>query len=296
MKKRLSGILIGVVFIGVANLASGATPIDRIVATVNGEIITQSDLLKTAAPLTALIEEKIILQSAEKEGVKISELELERGLQEMERQNQFEDREAFRQAVITSSGLSWENYLSRLKVEMTTMKLMGRQLQDLFVTEEEIKAAYRRDPKAFQSDKVALRQILFPVSPEMPEASISAVEKTANKIALEITGETDFEKFRTNDSFIESGAAVSDLGYFNRDDLATEIAQLVFILEIGETSAVIKTPTGFHFFQVTNKSTAVLSEDTTRTKISEHLLREKREAFNQEWMRQIKREAVIEIK
>ena len=292
--RRVCGLFF--VFIIGVNSAFGATPIDRIVAVVNGDIITESDILTAASPLKQLIEEKLILQSATKEGVKVSSMEFERALQEIERQNQFKDRESFRQAVMTSSDLSWESYLSNLKMQLTVMKLIGEQAQDLFVTEAEIKAAYHRDPKVFQSDRVALRQILFPTMPEMSETSIEALEKNANQIALEIKGGGDFDQVRASDSFVSSRAEVADLGYFDKADLTVEIVRLVSHLSIGEYSNVLKTPIGFHIFQVTNKKTTALSEDETRAKISDILFREKREVVSREWLNQIKKEAVIQIK
>ena len=126
------------VFVFHAECVFGAVSIDRIVAVVDQEVVTQSDLdrylldkknqLQKGAEtekvpshsdqLKQMIESKIIAQAARNAGIEVTTKQMEQALQEIERRNRFPNREAFREALEAQS-ISWERYLADLKMEMT---------------------------------------------------------------------------------------------------------------------------------------------------------------------------------
>jgi len=279
MNKIFFLLIIGLLILN-SNFAIGSVLIDRIVATVDQEAITESDLQASDSKEQALkqiIEHKIILQAAEKEGLRISPAEIEEALQDLQMRNRFATREELRQAVIGSS-ISWERYLADLKVQMTVMKLMRSEgASDLFVTEAEIKSFYDSNPEKFQREQVRIKQILFPISAEgeiKSGASFEELEKMA----------------------ISNGGQVGELGVFKKGELSPEIDRVVFNLESGEVSDKVQTPIGFHIFKVTDKISNTVSLEQAHAEVSEFLLKEKRETQSRAWLSGIKKRAVIEIK
>ncbi len=280
-----------------ADAAVGAVLIDRIVAAVDQEAITESELQPIDSKeqsLKQVIENKIILQAAEKEGIRLSPAEVEQALQELETRNHFRDREAFRQAVVASS-LSWDRYLSDLKAEMTMMKLMRREVEpDLFVTEAEIKSYYDRNPKKFQREQVKIKQILFPIPKDATDKTVEEIQKNATLVEVGIKNGTSFEQ--SEQIAVSYGGVASELGLFKKGELAPEIDRVVFSLGIGEVSDKVRTPIGFHIFKALDKISTMASFEQAHAEISELLLREKREAQSRAWLNGIKKRTRVEIK
>ncbi len=280
-----------------ADFAVASVLIDRIVATVNQEVITESDLQATNAreqTLKQVIENKIILQAAEREGIRLSSSELEQALQELETRNRFPNREAFRQAVIGSSQ-SWDRYLADLKVEMTMMKLMRREIEpDLFVTDAEIKSFYDSNPKKFQREQVKIKQILFPIPKDATSETTEVILKNAKQAEVAIKNGTSFEQMALD--IISNGGEASELGVFKKAELSSEIDRVVFNLGSGEVSETVQTPMGFHIFKVTDKISSMASLEQAHAEISEYLVKEKRETQARVWLSGIKKRAVVEIR
>jgi parvulin-like peptidyl-prolyl isomerase len=304
MNKRLIPIIALLVIIAIdAHFASGAVLIDRIVATVNHEVVTESDLQAEAhlgepVPreqlLKQVIENKIILQAAEREGMRVSSLEFEEALQDLQARNRFATREAFRDEVIKAD-MSWEKYIADLKIQMTMMKLMRREIEpDLFVTDGEIKSFYDGNLKKFQREQVRIKQILLPIPQDATSEAIDTILKNANQIESEIKNGTSFEQMET--MAISHGGEASDLGLFKKGELSPEIGRVVFNLGIGEVSETVQTAIGFHIFKVLDKIGAMASLEESHAEISAFLLAEKRETQTRAWLSGIKKRTRVEIK
>ncbi|MBI3598642.1 MAG: peptidyl-prolyl cis-trans isomerase [Nitrospirae bacterium] len=297
MGKTLAPLILAI-FVMNADSAIGSVLIDRIVATVDQEVITESELqamdsskeiASRAQLLKQVIENRIILQAAEKEGIRISPSEFEQMLQELEARNHFPNREAFRQAVVGSSSLSWERYLSDLKMEMTMMKLMRREIDpNLFVTEAEIKSFYDRNPKKFQNEQVRIKQILFPIPKDATRMTVEEIQKNADLVEAGIQNGTSFEQW--------SGGDVSDLGFLGVAFLTAEIARAIVNMEVGEVSQKVQTKNGLHFFKVLDRTSTMTSLEEAHGGISEFLLKEKRDVQARAWLNEIKKRTLVEIK
>ncbi len=315
----------------------GAVLIDRIAAVVNQEVITQSDLstpaggaspaggatLPGALPpakgeavavptasfetplrvrseerlLKQAIESRLIFQTAQRLGVRLTDLEFERALKEIETRNQFQNRALFRQAV-ESSSLSWDRYLADLKAELTLIKLVGREIDpDLFVTFDETKAYYERFLEKFQADQIELKQILFRRPSTGSNGFAEETRKRAEQVRLDIEKGIPFDQMVERYSEGLERRQGGSLGVFQRGGLQSDLEQMLFGLRAGEVSPVIKTQTGFHIFKVTRKITGPpLSFEEVRPKISTLLLKEKRETLTRLWFNKVLKQTFIEIK
>jgi parvulin-like peptidyl-prolyl isomerase len=297
----------------------GSVLIDRIVAVVNHEVVTQSDLEAAQAEtrflpegsdpssearpeteaslLKKAIERVLFRQTAQKAGVRITNAELERTLTEIERRNQFTDRAAFRQAV-ESSGITWERYLENLTAEWTLMKLIGQEVEPhLVVTRHEREDYYKRFPDQFQANKIKLQQILFRLPADVSGPDLEAISKKAEQVRSEIVQGSSFDEQVQLYSEGPEKARGGDLGYFQRGGLQPGLEAALFGLTAGEISPVMQTPAGLHIFKVTEKVEGVLVPlDAAEQVISRFLMQEKREVSIRQWLNKRLKETFIEIK
>jgi parvulin-like peptidyl-prolyl isomerase len=290
---------------GYPHAVSGAVVIDRIVAVVDREVVTESELdsrlfletkglsgPKGSAPqiLRSIIENKMITQTAQRMGVRVTADELEQAVDEIVQRNKFPNREAFREAVLASS-LTWEQYRSNLKAEITFVKLVGRAIEpDLFVSDEQVQDYYGRNPERFsQPDQIELEEILFPVSDTPSPEALEEVRGKAAAMQIAIqNGELP--------PSMEEGER-KRLGVFKKGDLAAGLEQIVFNLDMGEVSPPVQTPEGFHLFMVTRKMAgAPLPFEKVQRAIMSLLVQEKKEMLTRQWLSQLQKQTFIEIK
>jgi peptidyl-prolyl cis-trans isomerase C len=113
------------------------------------------------------------------------------------------------------------------------------------------------------------------------------------------------EKLKAGGDFIEiakekstgpSAAQGGDLGYVSKGDLIPEIENVVFALEIGNISDIIKSEYGFHILKVTDKKPEALKTfEEVKEEITKTLLSTKqKEAFNN-LLEELKSQVTIEI-
>jgi len=297
-----------------ADCVLGAVLIDRIVAVVDSEVITQSELdrhlldnnknsekgkpaskLSNEEGLKRIIEGHVITQAARRAGVEITARQVEQALQEIERRNQFSSRESFRQAVLAQSS-SWEQYLSDLKMEMTTVALIQRELEsDLWVTQKELRDYYQQHLESFyQAEEVTLMQIVFYLPDNAEDRTIEALRSIAEEARRGIQDGAPFDQMAVRYNAITKGEA--PLLRLKKGEGIPEIEQIVFKMEVGEVSPVVQTALGFHLFKVVKKTAGEPQRfEEASPAISSLLLREKQERLTREWMGKLLRRTFIEI-
>lgn len=292
------------------NSVEGGVVIDRIVALVGQEIITQSDIdeMRQSARLSGqtevdareilgrLIEERLILEEARKKGIRVSSAELEFALQDIQTRNQFPNREVFKRAVI-SGNLIWSQYVADLEMQLLTLKLLGREAgASTKVSEEALRSYYETHAEKFVlPPRIRLRRLLFrlPLTPTDEEQK--QLEEKVDTVLLELSQGTAFEKLieRYNGSNKRKG----DLGFLSKGELSSEIEKVVFSLNEGEVSPPVVMPTGVQFFKLVTREEGLRSPfEKVRQEIEGRLMMEKRQAFQTKWLNRLWEQTFVEIK
>jgi peptidyl-prolyl cis-trans isomerase SurA len=306
--------LIGFAAVLLVCQSAWAVVIDRVVAVVNKEVITQSEIEEAAqiqksqdqkglVPsenelLNQIIEKKIELQWARKKGIRIDDQELKVALEDIKQRNGFQNDEAFKKA-LQDEGITWDKYLEGLREQLTLLKLVNREVDsDLLVTEEDLKRYYDAEKDRFLSPvRIRLGQILLGVSSNANPEQIENVQKNAEEIELRLQKGEDFTRLAEEYGEGAEHRIGGDIGYFQRGDLAPSIEELVFSLKEGEVSGVVRSPAGFHIFKVEEKRSATPQPfDLVRKKVEEEVIAKKREELRQKWLSDLWTNAYVEIK
>jgi parvulin-like peptidyl-prolyl isomerase len=291
------------------HVAHGAVLLDRIVAVVNDEIVTQSDLAQfskqefggtsgNADRLTQLMDQRLLLQEARRRGIAVGDTELDRALDDIQTRNNFPDREALETAFSREGTTAWGVYLQTLREQLTLLKLMRLILEVPPVQEAEARAYYDAHRSAFTpSAAIHLKQMLFPIPSDATDAAVRHIHETAQKALTEVLAGSDFDQTIQKYGEAQEGSAQSDLGVFKQGDLAPEIDAVIFGLKTGEVSPLVRSDLGFHIFKVTQQTEAApKSFEESRSKIEEALLTQKQQFAHQKWLSELRKEAFLEIK
>lgn len=305
--------------------------LDRVVAVVNDEVITLSDLetegkalfrnISAKTPpeslqaalsaaredvLDSLIENRIISQKAKESNISVSPEEVQNAFEHMVSKSGL-SREEF-MAKMKDSGMTEAAYLEQLKYQVLQGKLVSADIRSkTVITDEEILDYYDTHyTSQVSKGGLYLLQIgLLWRDKENPDASaevlrvnkLEAMKKAEEVLALARDGE-DFKELAKKYSELPSAADGGDLGVFQLDEMAEYMRDGVQGLKPGEISEIIETPDGYQIFKLINNEDGTIVVKTPLEQVKEEirnmLYEQRMKKSYDEWMAGLKDKAYIQ--
>lgn len=281
--------------------------IDRIVAVVNDDLITLSDLnryISSIPPGTAeidrdrvlndLVEQMILEQEAAKLGITVSDPEIDMSIENIRTKAGMSHEQM--EEMLKKENLTKEQFRKQWRLQIISGKLVNSIVKGrVAVTDDEIENLYKEYYGNIEnSDEVQIAHILISVNDQQPE---QALEK-ASRIAELAKSGNDFSKLvaeYSDDTFSKEKEGV--LGYFKKGELVSELEAVVAITEVGEVSGPVQTASGFHIIKVLNRNTLDSnSVDTYREQLRQEIYKKKVAEELQKYIATMRENAYIEIK
>lgn len=301
-------------------LALGAQQVvDRIVAQVNSDIITLSDLNRAMAEarrelaarfsgaqleaelkrieeqvLEDLIQEKLLLQKATELGFGANvDIQVSAYIERIRKENNIKDTEEFEQA-LAQQGYTLASYREYLRREYIKQGLIQEFVSSrITLLSEEIERYYRDHRADFSTpEEVGLSEIVIPVeSGNEPEAAARA-EEIRKRI---IQGES-FAELASQYSKGPTASKGGNIGTYVTSKLAPEIARAIADVKEGGITAVLRENPGYVIYRVDARKPSVTKPlDEVRDKIKEILWNQKFRPEYERFLAQLKEEAYIQI-
>ncbi len=308
-KRKIYGWLI-LLFFFVGASRSFATE-DTIVAVVNDEIITQKELVDYLSAkymqLTAegkeeetiremmtdyelhgiehLIEEKLLVQAANKKGMEIRSVAVDERIKQVKKQ--FKTEQQFLDA-LAEDGLTLGDLRNKFTDQFKAKYIVETEVKSkIFVNPQEVTDYYQRHINDFMDpEKAELDSIFF---------SYKDGREQANQKA-----QTALDQLRSGKDFPEVSKEFSDapsIGMITKGQLLPNLENSIFKLKEAETSPVIETDNGLYIFKIRKKiPVKVSSLEDVRNKIYSQLFDEKFQARLKSWIEDLRKNAYIELK
>jgi len=305
-----------------AGAAAQSEIVDKIIAVVNDEIITQSEFNKIFEPylqrieqtyqgndkegvikkakealLQRLIDDMLIAQEAKKAGASIKDAEVMDVLRDMLVKQNMKMEDFLKKQ--ESEGHSLESIKTEIRGHMMRMRLMRREIQSkIMVSDQEIGEYYNKHRDQYEGhESVRIKQILLLLPPGADEAAKEKIRKKAQQIHQQALSGEPFEALAVKYSQGPTAAQGGDIGYIEKGATIPEIEAAAFKLPVGQMSDIIESNTGFHIIKVVDKRGAGLkSINTVREEIKTALENEKLEKKYGEWIVEKREKSYIEVK
>ena len=307
-----------------------AEVVDRVVAEVNDEVITLSEIeeegrelfrkiaLEVPAQdrlraieqvrediLRSMIDKKLIKQEAIKQGIVVTSEEIDDMVEQMLLANSISKEQLL--AELEKSGADEAMYRSNIEIQIYQNKLLNRDVRSkIVITEEAILDYYDTSyTKHIPEGGYYLLQIGIgwgETEGEDPDPTIieqrkkSARQRAERVHKLALSG-NDFKELARKFSDLPSAAEGGDIGVFDEDEMASYMRTAVTSLNPGEVSAVIETPVGFQFFKLlSSKEGGIVMQapySQVKEEIREKLYNQELRKEFEEWIKEIRDEAYI---
>lgn len=297
--------------------------IDQIVAKVNGDIVSQDEIVKV--PKEALqemkaqgiegpqaeqliadkkknalrdrIDELLLIQKGKELNVNVDS-EVSKYMASLQRQSGITDTEKFHDYIRQQSGMSFEDFQAEAKNQALTREVIGQEVgRHISVTDKEIQDYYDAHKADFvREEKVFLREILISTQGK-DDAGIAAAKKKAEAVAAQAKKGERFSELATNNSDAATAKDGGALGGYKKGELNREIEDAVWNLPKGGVTPPIKIATGYEVFKVEDHTKAGLAPLVdVRSEIENALYGPKMQPKIREYLTQLRTQAFLQIK
>lgn len=250
----------------------GPIPINRILAIVNNDIITQKELndAMTAAntqlkkqgiesPDTALMEKQVLeslvvkriqLQRARDMDLSVSDSELDETLKRIARENKMTVPEFY--AVLEEDKINFNTFRKEIRNEILLMRLKERVIRDrVKITEGEVDQFLRtQETSAVGNDEYRIAHILVALSEQSDMLDTEEKRKRAEAALAKLKSGVEFAQVAAEFSDSSDALKGGVLEWRPIAQMGQTFAELLATLEINQITDVIRSPAGFHIFKV----------------------------------------------
>lgn len=326
MKKLLYSYIITLFFAFLTACPAIGEMVDKVVAVVNDDIITLSeleaettDLYKTLAQnnspeelmaamdeareiaLNKMIDRTLMEQKAKQFNLSVSEQEIDTAY-ERTRSNMSLGVSEFR-TKLEESGLSEDKYRSKLRDNILQSKILSVDVRSKIVITDEMILKYYDEHYTSRVNEgdFYLLQMGFS-SDNADSASGDSSKDNSFKLAkrihkLALNGQ-DFKTLAKKFSDLPSASDGGDIGVFTLDEMASAMRNAVKDLQPGEVSDIVELSSGYQFFKLlSGEDEAIVvtsSFETSKDEIREKLYEIKMKEAYQTWVKELKESAYIQ--
>ena len=287
------------------NIFSGAV---RIVAVVNGEIITTEDLqnrinafiMNTRIPvneqtqnmivqrtLQAAIDEKLKLQDAEKNGIVITDKELDQSVKFFETNNKIPTGKL--KQILKESGVSYDVFLAQMKSDLAWIRVIRKlSAAQGELTQKEIETAQKEATKDLSTPKYMVSEILIK----------NKNAKNLDVLVSNLRQDPRFELYAMQFSEAPSSSKGGNLGWINKERLITPLKNALGKLKVGEVSDPIKVGQDYYILKLEKifDPKKDKAETPTAENIKKFLEENRMEEIAAKHLQELRQEAVIEVR
>jgi len=247
--------------------------LDTIVAVVDDDIITRSELLTQLAAirrqleaqgaeippenvlerqvLERMIQQRIQVRAAERNNIVVDDQSINAAIEEIAQRNNM-SLEELRQAVERRENIPFAEFREGIREEIAVARLRQRVVDSrIRVSEQEVdNLLVRSNRPGGGAREYRLAQILIAVPEGANPAELAVARQRTEEVLAELRGGADFQNVAVSVSAGRQALEGGDLGWRSAEQIPTIFADVIPNLSVGEVSEPIRSPSGFHLVTV----------------------------------------------
>jgi peptidyl-prolyl cis-trans isomerase SurA len=302
--------------------STSAEIVDRIVAVVNDDVITLTELNSSLKPyaekirslgypkekeqqllfkvrkeiLDHLINEKIEDQEIKRSKVEISEEQIDRTIERIKETNFLTDEQL--RAALAKDGMTMEEYREKIKGQILRERLVNLKVKSkIVITKEDIRAYYEKHIDEYVGKpKYHLRNIILKVPLFTDDTKKLEIKKKMDAILEKLKSGESFEALAAKYSESPAASDGGDLGKFEFDSLSPQLQKAIEKIKPGEFTPVLDTDLGYQILfleNIVNAKGKTLEEVTPE--IESKLYNETIDEKYGTWIGELRKQSVIKI-
>ena len=269
--------------------------VDRIVAVVNNEVITQFELsarvgrvLKELAQrgtplpgreplerqvLERMILDKVQLQLARDTGLRVDDLDLDRTIARIAEGNNMSLTQ-FR-TTIEKDGIPWDKFREEVRIEIILSRLREREVDNKITVAESEIDNFLADQSEAKGAAVEynVAHILLRVPEQARPEQLEQQRSRAIDVVKRLRGGADFAQVAAVYSDAPDGLSGGAMGWRAQDRLPELFVEALAKLQPGDVSDVLRSPAGFHVLKLIDRRGAAALREVEQFHLRHILVR-----------------------
>ncbi len=303
--------------LGVTGGHARAEIIERVVAVVDEQVVLLSDVRRRAAPflestlagasstaerkkrlkelyrrlLQNLVDEQLIQRAANEMHLAITKSEVDQAIARVRQQNNMKEEQFW--AAVRQQGFSKQQYREDLRKQLLGLKVTNQRVRSrVNVAEEDVRERYDEQLRqARRTLRFRAAHIFFELPSGASATEVAAVRQRAEALRAKLSAETF-------DEAIEAHGG-GDLGWLRQGDLPEALERGLLSLAPGQISDPVRGPSGMHIFLLRERqrgSQTLPSFEESRAQLRQQMLEEAMGRQQEIFLRQLRKEAVVELR
>ena len=261
--------------------------VDRIVAVVENEVITENELLERInvirsraegaelpsddiladQVLQRMIIERLQVDWGERRGIEIDDLTLDQAMRNLAQRNNL-TLDQFRSAVL-EQGIDYIAFRDQVRTEMMIGQVLQRAVHsNVQVTDKEIEMVIQTEADIMDADsEYRLSHILIQLPENPSPEQVDAAREEIQSIHAEAENGQSFTQLAIAHSQAQDALEGGDLGWRTRNQLPDIFARELNKIEPDGIRAVLRSGSGFHLFKIIDvrgQQTVMVNQFSTR--------------------------------
>lgn len=301
-----------VALIGALFFAQSAMAEERVLATVDGNMIMESQVIRSLgkkanteanrkAALESIIDETLVQQAVKKAGIKVDYHQVDRAIEDIASRNGLTYGQLL--DALDYQGISLNQYRQQIAQQMMMEAVRHQSIgQTIQVQPEQVqaqaKAMLEQDKAAGKVQQVSVPEyrishILIKTTPVLNDAQAKA---KLNQLVADIkAGKTTFEEAaKANSVDYVSAADGGDLGFQFLDTFDPAFANVASRAKKDQITAPFKSQFGWHVLKVTDTRQGDRTQDAYAQKAYENLVNKQAEEASKDWVKTLRKGANIQ--
>jgi peptidyl-prolyl cis-trans isomerase SurA len=269
--------------------------VDRIVAVVNDEVITQNDLAERVSLvvrqlqrqggqipasdvlsrqiLERLINDLLQVQLAKETGIKVDDPTLDRTIERIAQENNLSMTD-FR-AALDRDGVRFPRFREDIRNEILLARLREREVENsIVVTDAEVETELAREARESSGDsEYRIAHVLVTVPQQASAEQIEQRRRRAVLALSELRKGANFPQIAATYSDAPDALQGGNLGWRPAARLPTLFLDILDKLQPGDVSDILRSPNGFHIVKLLEKRGKAAAAGVQQTHVRHILLR-----------------------
>jgi peptidyl-prolyl cis-trans isomerase SurA len=299
--------------------------VEEIIARVNNDIITRSELEKAQAQaeedvrqdcsgkctpeqlqtsiadhqksaLRDLIDQSLLAQRGKDMGINV-ETDLVKQLDQIRIGNKLPDLDALEKAV-TTQGMNWDDFKANIRNHLLTSAVIRDEVgRHITITHEESMKYYEDHKQEYErQEQVALSAILVKTEGKK-ESELPDLKAKAQKLHDRVKDGEDFSELAKRFSDGPTAKEGGFLGVYKKGELNKQLEDTVFKLKRNDLTDVIDTAQGYLVMKVLERyEEGIQPFSKVENEITDHLYNERMEPALKEYLKTLREQSYVVIK
>jgi len=314
MKKLLSILLFCCSMIFIVS-AKAEQALDQIVAIINDDVITRSELdtaltrvkvqisqEHVAAPtgeilqkqvLEQLINKKLQLQIARQMGITIPDAAVNEAIDNVAKQNNTTMTDLYQR--LSQENLTVGEYRQEIRDQMILHKIQQQEVAGKINVSATEVATFMKS-KTWQSNsekEYRIEDILIPLNDEPSSDEVVAAKKHALDVLAKLRAGQSFHAIAQSESGGKNALQGGDLGWRKLPEIPSAFTEQVTQLQKNELAGPIQAANGFHLIRLADERSIGNHIKPNQKQVEELLLQQKFEEAVQNWISKLRGQAYI---